>query len=163
MCNTIEAVLFLYVFIHVWKTSQCSGKNACSNSFNQHCRTDAILITYPAFNLSSYWDPNWAWYNWGYFNSERDFCLTFKLSLYSLGCGNSSDKPYDVFTSPNYPNVYDINSECTYNISLPTNGSITITFETFELDRSEYDYVKASVNVSYLIFSLPQTYCYMQT
>jgi len=72
----------------------------------------------------------------------------------SLGCGETSNTTDGFFTSPSYPNVYNISTECTYTISLPTNASITIYFETFELDRSDNDNVTESANLPYLLFSL---------
>ena len=75
--------------------------------------------------------------------------------MYYIGCEDTSDKNYGVFTSPNYPNVYNTSTQCTYSISLPTKSSITINFDTFELDRSSNDSVSASVNLRYLFFSLP--------
>lgn len=66
------------------------------------------------------------------------------LRVCSIGCGGNYTDHYGVFMSPNYPNAYNNNSQCTYTISPSTISSITLIFETFELDRSFEDYISAS-------------------
>ena len=60
-------------------------------------------------------------------------------------CGGSVFAANGSITSPNFPANYDNNLDCEWTIHGPTGHFLTLTFETFQLQRancSTHDYVE---------------------
>jgi len=64
------------------------------------------------------------------------------------GCGGSLSGVTGAFTSPEYPNNYPANSDCTWTLTIPE-GVIVLQFTDFSLEDSasecSYDYVKVNL------------------
>ena len=72
--------------------------------------------------------------------------IGFRLEWVAVGCGGDFiNKNYGEFTSPNYPNGYPHNTECIWHIRVPAGGSISLTYQEFDLEGDGdcfFDYVK---------------------
>nr|XP_042140738.1 deleted in malignant brain tumors 1 protein isoform X1 [Peromyscus maniculatus bairdii] len=64
-------------------------------------------------------------------------------------CGGLLDRHYGNFSSPFYPGNYPNNARCVWNILVPTNNRVTLTFRDVQLEGGcSYDYI--------LLFDGPQ-------
>lgn len=74
-------------------------------------------------------------------------------------CGGQLNTPTGVITSPNYPNQYPHRRVCTWDITVPMDRRVTLTFNDFRLDGSGYcwtDFIIVSsflLNIIYSLFS----------
>lgn len=72
------------------------------------------------------------------------------------GCGGSLSGVTGAFTSPEYPNNYPANSDCTWTLTIPE-GVIVLQFTDFSLEDSasecSYDYVKVYDGVSNVLLA----------
>ena len=72
--------------------------------------------------------------------------IGFRLEWVAVGCGGDFiNKNFGEFTSPNYPNGYPHNTECIWHIRVPAGGSISLTYQEFDLEGDGdcfFDYVK---------------------
>lgn len=63
-------------------------------------------------------------------NSDRGFHLEYE----SIGCGGILSKPEGVFSTPNYPKPYPLDTECLWTIQVDYGHLIEITFHDFDFD-----------------------------
>ncbi|XP_030748736.1 cubilin-like [Sitophilus oryzae] len=71
---------------------------------------------------------------------------------YSTVCTNTVTGFSGVIESPNFPNEYPTNQNCEWNIIVPSNNKINITFSHFSVEQRstacEFDYVEVQYKVS---------------
>lgn len=64
--------------------------------------------------------------------------LSFPLSVSEiLGCGFSSKEETGVIKSQDWPMNYKANTECMWNIKVPSGKKITLTFTHFDLEAKD--------------------------
>ncbi|GFS04737.1 cubilin, partial [Elysia marginata] len=78
---------------------------------------------------------------------EKLFGKGFQISYDSgaTGCGGDMSSPSGGFTSPNYPGEYYHNVDCIWTITVSRGSSVTLSFETFELQQHKscmFDFVE---------------------
>ncbi|XP_063636066.1 cubilin-like [Cydia splendana] len=61
------------------------------------------------------------------------------FEAYRTGCGGRIDSPTGIFSSKNYPQNYDTNTDCTWQISVPKYHRIEINFQDIDLYSSSAD------------------------
>ncbi|XP_025082446.1 uncharacterized protein LOC112557056 isoform X3 [Pomacea canaliculata] len=66
-------------------------------------------------------------------STNKGFRATFKIGTPSCGSKTLTEKQ-GVFTSPNFPNIYPNNVECTWLIQGVPNEVVTLTFTSFQLE-----------------------------
>lgn len=54
--------------------------------------------------------------------------IAFPLFPVDYNCGGLLDRHYGNFSSPFYPGNYPNNARCVWNILVPTNNRVTLTF-----------------------------------
>ncbi|XP_077864752.1 cubilin-like [Saccoglossus kowalevskii] len=55
-----------------------------------------------------------------------------------MGCGGVFNYDFGEFTSPNFPNNYESNSDCYYYITVSTNKRIRLEFKAFNIQYNDY-------------------------
>lgn len=60
----------------------------------------------------------------------------FRMEWQINGCGGVLTRPSGVFSSPNYPNEYPINTHCHWTISMPPGYVIELTVYNFNMESS---------------------------
>lgn len=66
-------------------------------------------------------------------NMKASLDLTYTSSNKPQGCGGVFFNTRGTFTSPLYPNNYRNDSECDYNIQVPSGLQISLKFNTFDI------------------------------
>ena len=69
----------------------------------------------------------------------------FRLEWVTVGCGGQLTRPFGEITSPNYPNVYPHNIECTWLIEVDYGHSVEINFTDVQTEtqgQCSYDKVQ---------------------
>ncbi|XP_052616087.1 deleted in malignant brain tumors 1 protein-like [Peromyscus californicus insignis] len=83
------------------------------------------------------------------FPTIPDWWDTTTPSPVNYTCGGLLDRHYGTFSSPFYPGNYPNNARCVWNILVPTNNHVTLTFRDVQLEGGcSYDYI--------LLFDGPQ-------
>ncbi|XP_071787824.1 cubilin-like isoform X2 [Asterias amurensis] len=90
--------------------------------------------------------------------SGRGFSATYQSQ--DGGCGGNYSTPTGDFHSPNYPNVYPHNTDCTWLITVADEHRVQLKFLDFDLEGAScvYDYVKLFDGPS-LDYPLLLTHC----
>ena len=66
--------------------------------------------------------------------------MYFLCSLFTDHCGGKLEGTQGTFTSPNYPEYYPSDSDCTWKISVPSKSKIELSFSAIALEPG-FDYV----------------------
>ena len=75
------------------------------------------------------------------------FLLRFsqQIYLFSSGCGGAINKASGSISSPNYPDVYKSNTDCTWFITVPRGQRIRFTVDMMDIEQDtncRYDYLR---------------------
>ncbi len=65
--------------------------------------------------------------------------------IISIACGGNLNGDKGVFASPGYPGTYPTDLDCTWNINVDPRKTIRLTFEFFDLEKSngcKYDFLE---------------------
>ena len=96
----------------------------------------------------------WFRCNNRYGNVERQYFSSH------AACGADLNDNGGIIQTPNYPNAYDHARVCTWNIQVPENRRVTLTFNTFDVeDPYEENGVCYWDHVEVIIYRLLQVVC----
>lgn len=68
-----------------------------------------------------------------YSNGGKGFHLEYEMR----GCGGELTKPFDRFTSPNYPNPYPLDTSCEWEITTDIGNLIELTIVDFDFEATQ--------------------------
>ncbi|XP_048192174.1 deleted in malignant brain tumors 1 protein [Perognathus longimembris pacificus] len=88
---------------------------------------------------------NWFSHNCGHHEDASVICLDpgYETTTQNYSCGGFLSQPSGSLSSPFYPGNYPNNARCVWDIEVPSNYLVTVTFRDVQLERGcNYDYIE---------------------